>query len=278
MKIDMLRLIGNIDNVKSLFRQSGGNGLPKVNTIYDSLYFIEWKQELIYELQTIDNAANNQFIQSILTLLETGFNGWKDEKSFSELCGQLNVINNRIKDFYPDEVKNINNLSVKKPKIFISHSSKDSEYVKLIFNFLESIGLTENVFCTSIPGCGVKLDEDIYDYLKAQFNEYDLHVIFILSKNYYESIACLNEMGAAWILKNKYTTFLLPNFDFKEIDGAINPRKISIKLDDTPEIFNELMLQFKNNILNEFNLPSVSESLFLRKLSDLRDGILKLNL
>lgn len=122
------------------------------------------------------------------------------------------------------------------------------------------------------------MDEDIYDYLKAQFNEYDLHVIFILSKNYYESIACLNEMGAAWILKNKYTTFLLPNFDFKEIDGAINPRKISIKLDDTPEIFNELMLQFKNNILNEFNLPSVSESLFLRKLSDLRDGILKLNL
>lgn len=277
MKSDMLSLIYHIDSVKSLFKTTGGNGLPKIKTISDSLYFIEWKQELIYELQTIDNAANNQFIQSMLTLLETGFNGWKDEKSFSELCGQLNVINNRIDDFYSNELITENSLMVKSPKIFISHSSKDSEYVKLIFNFLESIGLTENIFCTSVPGCGIKLDEDIYDYLKAQFNEYELHVIFVLSKNYYESTACLNEMGAAWVLKNKYTTFLLPNFDFKEIDGAINPRKISIKLDDKPEIFNELMLQFKNNILSEFNLPAISESFFLCKLSDFREGIFKLD-
>ena len=54
----------------------------------------------------------------------------------------------------------------------------------------------------------------------------------MLSDNYYKSPACLNEMGAAWVLKKEYRSILLPGFDYKEIEGAINPRKIGIKLDD----------------------------------------------
>lgn len=117
-------------------------------------------------------------------------------------------------------------------KVFISHSSQDKDYVSCIVDFLEDIGLTqEQLFCSSIPGYGIPLDEDIYDYLKQQFQEHNLHVILVLSDNYYQSVACMNEMGAAWILQNKYTTILLPGFEFKEIKGAINPRKIGLKLD-----------------------------------------------
>lgn len=61
------------------------------------------------------------------------------------------------------------------------------------------MGLKESqIFCSSASGYGIPLDEDIYEYLKKQFfDEFDLHIILILSNNYYESVASMNEMGAA---------------------------------------------------------------------------------
>ena len=114
-------------------------------------------------------------------------------------------------------------MAIRKPKIFISHATKDKDYVAALVNLLEDIGLRESqVFCSSASGYNIPLDEDIYDYLKEQFNEFDLHVILVLSDHYYESVASMNEMGAAWVLQKKYTTILLPGFEFKEIRGAIN--------------------------------------------------------
>ena len=111
----------------------------------------------------------------------------------------------------------------KLPKIFISHNSKDKAYVKLLVELFEGIGLTEDqVFCSSVDGYGVPLDENIYDFLRKQFEEYDLHVVFILSKHYYQSAASLNEMGAAWVTKTKYTNILLPGFDYDSIVGVID--------------------------------------------------------
>ncbi len=43
-------------------------------------------------------------------------------------------------------------------------------------------------------------------------------------------------MGAAWVLKNEYTSILLPKFEYQEIDGAVNPNKIGMKLDDDDEL------------------------------------------
>ncbi len=51
--------------------------------------------------------------------------------------------------------------------------------------------------CTSVPGYGISEGAKIYDWLKKQFQNYDLRVLYVLSKNYYASPACLNEMGAA---------------------------------------------------------------------------------
>lgn len=277
MKRDMIRLIERTDMIKSLFKLAGGDGLPQYKKIYDNQLFIEWSQELTFELQTLDSNSNSQFIQSILNLLNDGFDGWGDEDDFSQLCGKLHVIQERIDDFYIDSSNNQTANSTKKPKLFISHSSDDVKYVKIIVDFLEDIGLNEeNLFCSSIPGYGIPLNEDIYDYLKKQFNDYDLYVIYVLSKNYYESPACLNEMGAAWVIKNKYSSFLLPNFKFQEIQGAINPRQMSISLDSAPETVNELMTQLKNTIIEDFQLSPISESRFLRKLSDFTSAVTEL--
>lgn len=104
----------------------------------------------------------------------------------------------------------MNETTGKKPgKIFISHSSQDLAFVQSLVKLFEHIGLTqENMFCSSVGEYDVPLDKNIYDYLKEQFRNYDLRVIFVLSENYYKSSASLNEMGAAWALQHKYTSVL----------------------------------------------------------------------
>lgn len=117
-----------------------------------------------------------------------------------------------------------------KKKVFISHATKDIAAVKNLVEILELIGFDKNnMFCSSIQPYGIPTGLDIYEYLKKQFHDFDLHVIFVLSNNYYSSAACLNEMGAAWVLSCSKTVMLLPGFNFSDMDGAINPRKIAIQ-------------------------------------------------
>lgn len=268
MKDDLLCLIEKIDYIKSFFHIVGGNGIPQINVINDKAEFSEWKQELQLELEDIHDRTHDKFIWSTLTLLKHGFNGWKDKQSYNELSGSLLAIQKNIDKYYLAEINCTQNdndkeeqeMPQKSPKIFISHSSKDKDYVSCIVDFLEDIGLTqEQLFCSSISGYGIPLDEDIYDYLKQQFQEHNLHVILILSDNYYQSVACMNEMGAAWILQNKYTTILLPGFEFREIKGAINPRKIGLKLDGDLIEVKEKLGQLKDALAQEFGLASIPD-------------------
>lgn len=148
-----------------------------------------------------------------------------------------------------------------KNKLFISHSSKDVEYVKAFVNLLEDIGVPEDaIVCSSVTGYGIPLGEDIYDWLSMQFQKYKLHIIFMLSNNYYKSVACLNEMGAAWVLKQEYYSILLPEFDFVQIKGAINPNRIGIKLDNEIEELNHRLNELKDALIEQFSLNSLSVS------------------
>ncbi len=130
----------------------------------------------------------------------------------------------------------------KTPKIFISHSSKDKRQVELIVKLLKEMGLNSNmIFCSSVPGYDIGLNQDIFQTLLNMFNEHDLYMIFVHSNNYYESAVSLNEMGAAWVLKTKYCSILLPKFEFSNMRGVVNSNKISIKLDaDRREVQNRL--------------------------------------
>lgn len=149
----------------------------------------------------------------------------------------------------------------KDKKLFISHASKDAMFVEKIVELLEDIGLTETqVVCSSVPGYGIPLGEDIYDWLARQFNEFDLHVLFVLSENYYGSIACQNEMGATWVLKTKYDTILLPRFEYRDIKGAVNPNQISIKLDGNENVLKQHLNELKDKLITEFELTMPSAS------------------
>ena len=262
LKKDLLNLIDQADHIRSYFPAVDG----RINTIHDKAEFSTWKRELQFELEDIYNRTYDKFIWSTLTILDQGFNGWRDEKSYNDLHGSLLAIQKNIDRYYPSETDCVQNdmggqtMSQKSPKIFISHASKDKNYVSCIVKLLEFIGLRqEQLFCSSVPGYGIPLDEDIYDYLRQQFQEYNLHVILVLSDNYYQSVACMNEMGAAWVLRNDYTTILLPGFEFKKIEGAINPRKIALKLDGDSDDVKEKLGQLKDKLLKEFGLLPLPE-------------------
>lgn len=126
----------------------------------------------------------------------------------------------------------IGKIPAKPIKVFISHSSRDLAFVQPLVELFEHIGLTpETMFCSSVPGYNVPLDYNIFDYMMEQFSNYDLRIIFVLSENYYRSPACMNEMGAAWVLRHRYTSIRLPGFSPEGSMGVIDQMKISIVLD-----------------------------------------------
>ena len=137
----------------------------------------------------------------------------------------------------------------------ISHSSKDREYVKHIVNLLDGMGLDQTqVFCSSLPGYGIPIDTNIFDFLRNQFFEYKLHVVFIHSKNYYLSPISLYEMGAAWALKSDVTSYLLPGFGFSQMTGVVNNQTIAIKLDGEGTELQDKLNPFYDKIIQEFAL------------------------
>ncbi|MCM1556457.1 MAG: toll/interleukin-1 receptor domain-containing protein [Anaeroplasma bactoclasticum] len=159
-----------------------------------------------------------------------------------------------------DEILKLLQYKNHKPKIFISHSEKDKFIIKKFVVMLSKFGLTnEHIFCSSVEGYNIPIGSgDIYDYLLNEFRDNELLVLMFLSKNYYASPACLNEMGAAWIRKDRYQIILMPNFDFPNIKGAINPRDITFKLDDIV-LRKSRMDELKDLIFNYLYLPLPEE-------------------
>ena len=154
-------------------------------------------------------------------------------------------------------------------KIFISHATKDKDYVGAIVNLLESLGFREDeIICSSIPPYCVPLDNNVYNWLVNEFQHCDLHMIFALSKTYYSRPVCLNEMGAAWAMKHKWTAILLPGFGFEEIAGCIDPAQVSIKLDDDKDTLNFRLGELKNNLIAEFGLRTVSPAFWEKKRNE----------
>lgn len=147
----------------------------------------------------------------------------------------------------------------KQPLLFISHSTADEEIVTGLVEMLRTIGFNKNnLFCSSFPGYDIPEGEDIYDYLQSRLNGYKLFVIFVLSESYYKSAACLNEMGAAWVLKANYSTLILPGFQIPDIKGAVNPRKMAVVLEDKKRI-NGKLSQLKDRLIEFFDLPETED-------------------
>lgn len=154
-------------------------------------------------------------------------------------------------------------------RIFISHAEIDEPYVLAIVELIEAIGVPEDgIICTSVPPYGAKYGDNIYDWLRLQFTDCKLHVLFVLSDHYYKSAACLNEMGAAWITQSKANFILLPGFEYKEIKGAIDPRVKGMKLDGKQAETESSLIELRDSLINEFKLSEISEAKWKRKTEE----------
>lgn len=150
----------------------------------------------------------------------------------------------------------MNGIGTNIKRVFISHSSKDKAFGDAVVRLLRGLGLTQGqIVYTSNPQYGIPPGKNIFEYLRDQLNN-DTYMIYMLSDNYYNSIFCLNEMGAAWVRQADALMLLLPGFDTncpKFQNGVPTPWNMAAKLDDDVQ-----MRQVAAKILQTFQLDPMN--------------------
>ena len=260
-----------LQNISHMRRTSG----PAINVVYYISEDIEQCKKAIEKWQfTSKDILIDAFGEShryVLTFADTiskknsGFNYQRE--FISEVNQGMSVLESVQESLQMGiglDKKEEMNASAKNPMIFISHSSKDKPFVEALVSLLEDIGFDKsNLFCSSVDGYGIALSKDIFETLRSLFNEHNLYVIFIHSPRYYKSAVSLNEMGAAWVLKTDFCSFLTADMDFNKMSGVVNGSTIAIKVDteDVPSRLSEL----KNLLIQMFSLPLIDETKWERK-------------
>jgi hypothetical protein len=159
-------------------------------------------------------------------------------------------------------------------KIFISHSSKNKNYGEKIVDLLRSIGIKEDeIIFTSNTAYGIPVGQNIFNWLKTQITEKPF-VIYLLSEEYYQSIACLNEMGAAWIIENRHAAIFTPNFNLssKEFQsGALDPREIGFYISDEERILSFIEMLSKDfDVTKSHILISQSIKKYIQEVNSIK--------
>lgn len=153
--------------------------------------------------------------------------------------------------------------SVVKPcKVFISHKKEDQDYADALVSLISFIigPSGDKVFCSSIPGYGIRQSRDIIDDLKAQFDDHNIFMVIIHSPRYYNSTICLNEMGASWILGTKFSSFMTKDCTYDLLNGVIGKEKICININEERGMLNAHLNDFKNDLLSFFGLGAIDEN------------------
>lgn len=169
-------------------------------------------------------------------------------------------------------------LMKKGRKIFITHSSADKKMVLCLTELLRGLKIPDNqIICTTDyrhrPDNGV----DAYKWLKEQFNNFDLHMIFVLSDAYFNSAICLNEMGAAWLVGCRTDILLLPGFDFKKLksqNSCLNTNIQSCSFEKSDNEIKDWLNKLRDDLEAELGLSEINpldwESIRNKFITDIR--------
>lgn len=169
-------------------------------------------------------------------------------KKFSKYSDDINFTN---------EKNNESKINKKQsnPIIFLSHKSDDKKYADEIADFIMSIGIKkEQLIYTSHPLHKIPLDKNIYQYLRENIHN-EIFMIILWSDKYLESPACMNELGAIWVLQGDYTNIYVPNFSFsgKYNECAVDTEKMGIVLNGDG-MCKMHMVELKEKIENLFGI------------------------
>lgn len=148
------------------------------------------------------------------------------------------------------------------PKVFISHKKEDKDYADALVNLINFIigPDGDKIFCSSIPGYGIRQSRDILDELKRQFDQYEIYMVIIHSPRYYQSAICLNEMGASWVLGTKFSSFMTNDCKPEHMHGVINREKICIDLNDDEDMLSGHLNEFKDDLIAFFHSCAIDET------------------
>lgn len=200
--------------------------------------YLKWHSTALLYLSNYYTEANPDY--SEFKHIDNSGNGHVLQHNYKSLYSIYNLLMNNIST---QEIAKTTANNKKSPLVFISHSSKDKDFVDALVNILDDMGFTkETLFCSSVREYGIPLSGDIFETIRGLFHEHDLYVIFIHSPRLYGSAVSLNEMGAAWVLKTDFCSFLTNDLTYEQMKGVVNADKLSIKVDDeeAPKLLNDL--------------------------------------
>lgn len=232
--------------------------MTSVNSSIAINAYLEWHKAALLYFSRFYTEKNSNFKE--FKDLDNSGNGHSLRSNFNKIYAKYNLLMNNVNNMPVDDNEN----KKKSPMVFISHNSKDKEFVESLVDLLESIKLNKDtLFCSSVVGFGIKLGDDIFDTLRELFKNHDLFMIFIHSPRYYQSPVSLNEMGAAWILRTDFCSFFTKDMDFTKLKGVINGSNIGIKVDadDAAGRLNELY----DKLQKIFNLTPLDHNTWERK-------------
>lgn len=245
---------GRVRSLEKIYKEASSKEINSMDAIQT---YHEWHSSAVVYLSNYYSNANADYVK--FKNIDNSGNGYTLLNNYHEIYSIYNLLM-----IQTNKESNARKEKSNSPMVFISHSSKDKAFVEELVELLESIGFDEsNLFCSSVDGYGIGLGEDIFETLKKLFREHELFVIFVHSPRYYESPVSLNEMGAAWVLKTNFYSFLTQDMQFDRMKGVVNSDKVAIKVDaeDAKARLNEL----KDKLCAAFNLESISHTKWERK-------------
>lgn len=188
-------------------------------------------------------------LDSFWDFIKEEFDKYAERRRYinQEFTPLQDYIDNIIVDKKEEEAMNNTSDTTNSIQIFISHSSIDTEYAKLLVWLLKDFGISQNrILCTSVPETSIQIGTaDFFEYLKENLVNSTLFIC-LFSQNYLNSPMCLCEMGAAWIISKKQILVLTPETDFSLSSNTVLGRVQGLKLDDRTKILQLFEVLKKN--------------------------------
>lgn len=221
--------------------------------------YLKWHSAALLYLSSYYTEANPDYHE--FKHLDNSGNGYNLRTNYKSIHSIYNLLMDSVTT---QTIAKTATTGKKSPMVFISHSHDDEDFVIALVNLLEDMGFTkETLFCSSVREYGIPLSRDIFDTIRGLFLEHDLYVIFVHSPRFYGSPVSLNEMGAAWVLKTDFCSFLTNDMDYGKMKGVVNNAKLSIKVDDkeAPALLNDL----RKHLASFFSLQEMDMNKWERK-------------
>lgn len=158
-------------------------------------------------------------------------------------------------------------------KVFISHSSKDSNIAKLLSFLLSNIDLDTEIFCSSLPGM-IEQGANFNIVIERELSDSDIFIALI-SPNYLDSKYCLIELGYAYsnfTKKKNYHIFPFSIPPVSKSQALFNTPLSHIQtaiLNDKNDIHNFVKTLMKNEIIKTVSLPNAEIIEFINKLNNI---------